>query len=137
MIESLVVLSIFIVLSSITLFSIKPQANMAGDEVFISQLKADLYYAQQFAISHQHEVKVNFIPEQNRYVVYERNDLPNIIDRKYPSSIEVLPGTLPLSFRFIANGNINTFGTFLIVTKTKTYKMTFLIGKGRFYVTEG
>ncbi|MDQ6599636.1 prepilin-type N-terminal cleavage/methylation domain-containing protein [Bacillus salipaludis] len=136
LIESLLVLAIFLILSSITVFSVKPQANRMEDETFISQLKADLFFAQQYAISHQHEVYVAFSENEYNYYIYERNDLPRLVERYYSNNIHVYPGTLSLYFRFLPDGNISKFGSFTIVTKDKQYRVTFLIGKGRFYVTE-
>lgn len=136
LIESLVVLSIFIIISSITVVSIKPQYYMADDETFISQLKADLYYAQQFAISHQKEVKVNFIPNRFRYIIYENNNSPNIVERQYSPNIHVSPGSIPLYFKYLPNGNVDQFGSLFFKSKEKSYRLTILIGKGRFYVAE-
>lgn len=136
LIESLVVLSIFIIISSITVVSIKPQYYMADDETFISQLKADLYYAQQFAISHQKEVKVNFIPNRFRYIIYENNNSPNIIERQYSPNIHVSPGSIPLYFKYLPNGNVDQFGSLYFKSTEKSYRLTILIGKGRFYVAE-
>ncbi|MGX6442735.1 competence type IV pilus minor pilin ComGD [Neobacillus sp. K501] len=136
LIESLVVLSIFIIISSITVVSIKPQYYMADDETFISQLKADLNYAQQFAISHQKEVKVNFIPNRFRYIIYENNNSPNIIERQYSPNIHVSPGSIPLYFKYLPNGNVDQFGSLYFKSTEKSYRLTILIGKGRFYVAE-
>lgn len=136
LIESLVVLSIFLIISSITVISIKPQYNMADDETFISQLKADIYYAQQYAISHQKEVKVNFAPNKNSYFIYEHNNSSNIVERQYSPSIQVSPGSIPLYFKYLPNGNVEQFGSLYIKSKEKSYRLTVLIGKGRFYVIE-
>jgi len=136
LIESLLVLSIFMIISSITVFSLKPQHSVLEDETFLTQLKADLYYSQQYAISHQHEVTVVFLPAQYRYYMLLRPDLPPIVMRNYSTNIYLVEGSIPLFFRFLNDGNVNQFGSFLIQTKNKTYQMTLLIGKGRFYVKE-
>ncbi|MFP5113585.1 competence type IV pilus minor pilin ComGD [Bacillaceae bacterium C204] len=136
LIESLLVLSIFMIISSITVFSLKPQHSVLEDEAFLTQLKADLYYSQQYAISHQHEVTVVFLPAQYRYYMLLRPDLPPIVMRNYSTNIYLVEGSISLFFRFLNDGNVNQFGSFLIQTKNKTYQMTLLIGKGRFYVKE-
>ncbi|MBV7507463.1 prepilin-type N-terminal cleavage/methylation domain-containing protein [Bacillus sp. sid0103] len=136
LIESLLVLSIFMIISSITVFSLKPQHSILEDEAFLTQLKADLYYSQQYAISHQHEVSVVFLPAQYRYYMLLRPDLPPIVMRNYSTNIYLAEGSIPLYFKFLNDGNVNQFGTFLIQTKNKNYQMTVLIGKGRFYVKE-
>jgi competence protein ComGD len=136
LIESLVVLSIFMIISSITVFSLKPQHSIIEDEAFLTQLKSDLYFAQQYAISHQHEVSVVFIPDQYRYYLVLRTELPPILMRNYSKNIYFTEGSLPLYFKFLGDGNVNKFGTFFIQTKNKRYQLTVLIGKGRFYVKE-
>jgi competence protein ComGD len=136
LIESLLVLSIFMIISSITVFSLKPQHSVLEDEAFLTQLKADLYYSQQYAISHQHEVSVVILPTQYKYYMLLRTDLPPILMRNYSKNIYLAEGSIPLYFKFLNDGNVNQFGTFLIQTKNKTYQMTVLIGKGRFYVKE-
>jgi competence protein ComGD len=136
LIESLVVLSIFMIISSITVFSLKPQHSVMEDEAFLTQLKADLYYAQQYAISHQHEVSVVFVPEQYRYNMFLRPEMPPIVQRNYSTNIYLAEGSIPLYFKFLNDGNVNKFGTFIIQTKNKIYVITVLIGKGRFYVKE-
>ncbi|KLT17006.1 competence type IV pilus minor pilin ComGD [Neobacillus vireti] len=136
LIESLVVLSVFMIISSVTVFSLKPQQPMIEEEAFITQLKADLYYAQNYAISHQHEVSVVFMPSQFKYYMYLRTDIPPFIVRNYSTNIYVKEGSLTFYFKFLIDGNVNKFGTLLIQTKRKDYRLTVLIGKGRFYVAE-
>jgi competence protein ComGD len=136
LIESLLVLSVFIIISSITAFTLKPQYLTIDDEAFLSQLQTDLLYAQQYAISHQHEVTVIFMSDQNKYNIYMRTDLPNIIERNYSTNLTVYGGSLPLFFKFLPDGNVNKFGSFYIKSSKKNYRFTVLIGKGRFYVIE-
>ncbi|WP_144547667.1 competence type IV pilus minor pilin ComGD [Bacillus sp. X1(2014)] len=134
LIESLLVLSIFMIISSITVFSLKPQRSVLEDEAFLTQFKADLYYSQQYAISHQHEVSVVILPSQYKYYMLLRPELPPIVIRNYSKNIILATSTLPLYFKFLNDGNVNQFGTLLIQTNNNTYQMTVLIGKGRFYV---
>jgi competence protein ComGD len=136
LIESLVVLSIFMIISSITVFSLKPEHSIIEDESFLTQLKRDLYFAQQYAISHQHEVSVVINPEQYRYYLILRTELPPILVRNYSKNIYLTEGSIPLYFKFLGDGNVNKFGTIFIQTKNKKYLLTVLIGKGRFYVKE-
>jgi competence protein ComGD len=136
LIESLVVLSIFMIISSITVFSLKPQHSLIEDKGFLTQLKSDLYFAQQYAISHQHEVSVVIIPEKYSYYLLLSTDLPPILMRNYSKNIYFTVGSLPLYFKFLSDGNVNQFGTLFIQTQNKRYLLTVLIGKGRFYVKE-
>lgn len=136
LIESLLVLSIFMIISSITVFSLKPQHTVMEDEAFLFQLKADLYNAQQYAISHQDEVSIAFFPTQYRYSIFLRPELPPIVNRNYSTNIYLSEGTIPLYFKYLSDGNVNKFGTLFIQTNNKKYVLTILIGKGRFYVKE-
>jgi competence protein ComGD len=134
LVESLTVLSIFMILSSITVFSIKPQYNSASDRAFISQLKADIYYGQQYAIAKQMEVRVAFFEQEHMYVIVAGNN--RIVERIHSPKIRVSQGTIQLYFIFNPNGNVDRFGTLFIRTPQKNYRLTLLIGKGRFYVIE-
>lgn len=134
--ESLVVLSIFMILSSITVFSLKPQYSTIEDEAFLTQLQADLYYAQTYAISKQMDVTVIFFQNQYYYYIYTVSGQPPVVERHYSKNYYLNEGSIPLSFKILKDGNVNKFGSFFIRAPKKTYKMTILIGRGRFYVTE-
>lgn len=134
--ESLIVLSIFMILSAVTVFSLKPQYTQLDDKVFMTQLKADLYYAQAYALSHQHEVFVMFTPYQYKYRISEQAGQTLLFERNYSKNFYLTEGSLPLTIKFLPNGNISKFGSIFIRTKNKTYRLTFLIGRGRFYVAE-
>lgn len=136
LIESLIVLSIFMILSSVTVFSLKPQHSIIDDEAFLTQLKADLYYAQAYALSHQMDVSVVFSPKDFTYSLMPRSGQEHLLDRTYSTEIEVAEGTIPIYFRYLSDGMVNKSGTFLIRSRDRTYMVTILIGKGRFYVTE-
>jgi competence protein ComGD len=109
---------------------------MLEDNEFLTQLQADLLYAQQYAISHQCEVLVMFTENHYEYSIYTRYDLPPIVERNYSTKIKVYGGSLPLIFKFLPDGNVSKFGSFYVRTSDKSYRITFLIGKGRFYVIE-
>jgi competence protein ComGD len=136
LIESLIVLSIFLILSLITIFSVKPQYEMTISEEFLTQLQADLFYAQQYAISHQKEVTIIILSDQHYYYIRERFDLPLVVERHFSQNIIVTPGSLPLSFKFLPDGNSSKFGSIYIQCGIKHFRMTFLLGMGRFYVIE-
>lgn len=136
LVEALLVLSVFMIISSITAFSLKPQYERAEIDAFLTQFEADLFYAQQYAISHQHEITINLQFSQHYYYVRDRYDQPQIIRRTYSEKINVIPLSQPFSFKFTGDGNINKFGVWDIQCGAKMYRMTFQIGKGRFYVVE-
>jgi len=136
LVESLLVLAMFFILSTVTVFSLKPQQSTMEDERFLSQLKADLFFAQNYALSHQQEILIYILPSQHKYVMYRRPDQPPLVEQSYSTKYLLTEGSLPLSFKFLPNGNISKFGSLFIYTSEKMYHLTFLIGRGRFYVTE-
>lgn len=136
LIESLVVLSIVVIITSSILFLIKPHQLFFESKLFLSQLQSDLLVAQQYAISHQREITVTIIPEQQYYYIRERYDAPFVIERYYSSEVIIQPGSLPLSFKFLPNGNANQIGSFYIQIGEVFYKFTMQLGKGRFYIVD-
>ena len=136
LLETLLVLTCFLIIASVTLVSLKPHYRLLNDQLFFSQLKSDLYYAQQYAISHQTEVTVIFVPNQHYYYMRDRMKTPYVIKRTYSEDISVMEGTMPHAFQFLGDGNITRFGSFLVRIGSKTFRVTFLLGRGRFYVAE-
>ncbi|MBY0122406.1 competence type IV pilus minor pilin ComGD [Bacillus sp. S/N-304-OC-R1] len=136
LIESLFVLSVFLLIASITAFLLKPQYTILERQHFISQLQADLLFAQAYALSHHLEVIVHILPEQNRYIIHEKQSERFLIEREIPDLITIREESMMLYFYFLADGNINRFGSFAIYAGKERYKFTFLIGKGRFYVAK-
>ncbi len=134
--ESLLVLSVFMIISSITAFTVKPQYEKAEVDSFLTQFQTDLYYAQQYSLAHQIETTVSIQADQHSYYIRTRFDQPLLVQRTYSNQIKVIPLSQPLFFKFTPDGNITKFGTLAIEADSKSYRMTFLIGKGRFYVTE-
>ncbi|MBA4535804.1 type II secretion system protein [Bacillus aquiflavi] len=136
LVETLFVLSVFFMIASITVFLLKPHFTKIEKEFFFSNLAADLYYAQIYAIAHQSEVTVNFLPDQQFYYFRSRHHQRHLLKRTYSKEILIYEGSINLNFRFLADGNINKFGSFFIRIHDNRYKLTFLLGKGRFYVVK-
>lgn len=136
LVEILLVFSIFMVISSVTIIQLNPKRNMFENHLFLTQLQSDLYFAQQYAISHQQELTVVFDVQQNRYYFRTKFDGSAIIERKFPPKVSVNYGSLPLTFKILPDGNVNQFGTLNITIDRKEYRLTFLLGKGRFYIVE-
>ncbi|WP_442594886.1 competence type IV pilus minor pilin ComGD [Neobacillus sp. D3-1R] len=136
LIESLIVFSMVAIISTGTLFFFKPHQLFFEKKLFLSQLLSDFYIAQQYAISHQREITVSIIPEQQYYYIRERYDSPIIIERNYSERIKIKPGSLPLSFKFLPNGNASQIGVFYIRIGDKSYQFTMQLGKGRFYIVD-
>lgn len=134
--ETLLVFSVFLLISSFPLFFLNPHAAWPEKQLFFSQFKSDLFFAQQYAISHQTVVRVNIMSEKNYYYFRENFNGAIIIEKQYSKEVKVTPGTMPLYFDITANGNLNQFGALFIRIDGATYRMVFLIGRGRFYVVK-
>jgi competence protein ComGD len=133
-IEILIVFSILAVISSVTFIQLNPNKNMLDHQIFLTQLQSDLYYAQQVAIAQQQEVTVVFDNQAKRYYTRLKFDSSSFIERKFPSNVSMKYGSMPLNFRILHDGNVSQFGSFFIYMDGKEYRLTFLLGKGRFYI---
>lgn len=137
LIEMLIVLSALFMLSMTTSILFTPQDDLIEKNLFLSQLKSDLLYAQVYAMSHQQKVTVHFVPKENYYYIRSANfNDENLIKRDYSEMIEVTKGSMELFFHFMPDGNIDNFGSIYFGIGKRNYRLMILIGKGRFYVTE-
>jgi competence protein ComGD len=137
MAEALITLSGFLIIVSLSITLMNPLLTVVKKENFFTILKADLYYAQLYALSHQREQWINIMGEDNRYYIYDsRYTLDLLVHRTYPADIAVKPGTMPLTFKFLPDGNINRFGTIIVHAYGDFYRITFQLGRGRFYVAD-
>lgn len=136
LIETLIVLTIFLVMSFSSVVLLQPTNQLLEKQLFFSQLKSDLFYAQQYAISHQEEVIVHIMPETNYYYITTRYKGPMLVERHYSPAVKVREGSMNLYFHFTKAGHTNKFGSFYIEIGGRLYRLTMLIGRGRFYVTE-
>lgn len=137
LIEMLVVLSAFIVLTISAAILFTPQEASLQKNLFFSQLKSDLLYAQQYAISHQEKVTVHIMPEKNYYYIRGTNYTDDyLVKRHYSKDVSIIEGSMKLYFQYMPDGNIDSFGLTHVMIGNRTYKLMVLIGKGRFYVTE-
>lgn len=133
LIESLFVLSIFLLIASLSLLLLRPHHSFLEKEMFFSQLKTDIYYAQHHALTSQKPVTMNFDPRRHYYYVRKYNG-ELLLERYFSDDITVAEGSLKLYLRFNADGNISEFGSLFIYIGDEMYRLTFLIGRGRFYV---
>jgi competence protein ComGD len=136
LIESLFVLAIFLIIASVSAICFKPQVELMESKAFLDQFQADLFYGQQFAISHQRPVSVIILPDQHSYYFRYSSTSPPFLSRYYPNTINLAPGTLSLFFDFTPSGSVSKSGTIQLQCGSKHYQLTVLIGKGRFYVVE-
>lgn len=136
MAEMLIALAGFLIISTVCLTLAVPVHQMAKRESFFTILKADLYYAQMYSISHQTEVTLTFMETENNYYAYDVFDKSRLAARSYQNDLKVVPGSMPLTFRFQPDGNVSRFGSFFILADGRRFRMTLLIGRGRFYIVE-
>ncbi|MBB5325223.1 competence protein ComGD [Anoxybacillus tepidamans] len=135
LIEMLIVLMIVSTLTILVIPRIDQLEKVKEETYMIEQLTDDLLYAQQYAMTHKTAVVVVFYNAQGRYRMTESYTLGRtLIDRTLPSQWLFELATLQNPLTFLANGNVNKSGTILIKNGKTTYKVVFLLGKGRFYV---
>jgi competence protein ComGD len=115
---------------------LKPAHHLLVKNLFFSQLKSDLFFAQQHSIARQEDVTVHILPDKHYYYIRSRFNGPILIERHYSENIQIWEGTLKLYFQYALDGNIKNFGSFYIKIDSHVYRMTIQIGKGRFYVVE-
>ena len=139
LIESIIVLSIFLLIASLSIFLIKPHYLLFEKERFISIFTSDILFSQQYAISQQRKLFVYIDLIENDYYVLDTVTNKRIIDREIPASVEILQGTLgkrEIEFFILRDGGTTKFGTFYFKVEQNQYKVVFQIGAGRFYVVK-
>ncbi len=133
--ETLIVLVIFVLLLSVTP-NLYPSFNKGMEErMFLFQLHEDIFYAQQYAISHEGLLYLHIDTRNKVYTVSSYNE-GMILERKIPADIQFSNATLGYSFHFNQYGNISKAGTMMIETSKGKYKLVLNIGKGRFRIEE-
>ena len=74
LIESIIVLSIFLLIASLSIFLIKPHYLLFEKERFISIFKSDILFSQQYAISQQKRLLVFIDSGENYYYILDEMD---------------------------------------------------------------
>ncbi|WMX58397.1 competence type IV pilus minor pilin ComGD [Peribacillus sp. R9-11] len=131
--ETLIVLVIFVLLSGIGLNLYPSFIKGMENKIFISQLKEDIFYAQQYAISHESLIYLHMDNTNRIYTVTSYKE-GVVLERSIPKDIQFLSGTLGLTFHFNQYGNASKAGTMMIDTTKGKYKLILNIGKGRFRI---
>jgi competence protein ComGD len=134
LIEMLLVLSAITVLMAVSLPSLSNLARQKTETYIITQLRDDLLYAQQYAMTHKTPVAVTFSESRPEYRMVETKTGKTIFTRTLPNPWKFQLTTLTLPLLFLENGNVNKAGALLLKRKESAYKIIFLLGKGRFYV---
>ncbi|MBB6444905.1 competence type IV pilus minor pilin ComGD [Bacillus benzoevorans] len=136
LIEMLFVLSVFLVMASVSAVWLRPQYLMFEKEKFYTQLKGDLLYAQQYAISRQQLVVVYMRPQENKYLIMESSGGKPIVEREISQAIKLGQGTLKPIFQFNKDGRIAQFGTIKFSAGEQNYVVTIQIGVGRIKIVK-
>jgi competence protein ComGD len=103
------------------------------NRLFLSQFHEDLFYAQQYAISHESLIYLHIDNAEKIYTVSSYKE-GIVLERSIPEDIQFLSGTLGFSFHFNQYGNASKAGTIMIDTSKGKYKLVLNIGKGRFRI---
>ena len=133
--ETLIVLVVFILISTLGLNLYPSFSKGMQNRMFLNQLNEDIFYGQQYAISHESLIYFYVDNEKERYTIYSYKE-EAIVERKIPPGIQFLKGTLGASFYFNQYGNASKAGTMTIDTSKGRYKLVVNIGKGRFRIEE-
>ncbi|WP_181502717.1 competence type IV pilus minor pilin ComGD [Paranoxybacillus vitaminiphilus] len=135
LIEMLIVLTIINVLLMLSIPKMDRLVEKKQTDYFIEQFKDDMLYAQQYAMTHKSSVIIVFYDQQPVYRITEESVFGRILlHRSYSDKLQIQPVTLQSPLIFLPNGNVNKSGTILVTYGKQTYKIVFLLGKGRFYV---
>lgn len=134
LIETLVVLFIVVSVTGIVLVSFRTLQASKQVDYFLEQFQKDLYFAQEYALTHHKEVRLLLNLPQHRYTVVADKE-GSLLSRVYDTQIGI-SSNFGKAVEFNPDGNIARFGTLTFQTPQGTYKMVFHIGKGRFYVEQ-
>ncbi|RFU61906.1 competence type IV pilus minor pilin ComGD [Bacillus sp. V59.32b] len=134
LIETLVVLTIFLLIFSLasSLFPHFMKNQETGQ--FLRQLSDDIHYAQAYAISHQQFIEVVIGASGETYHISKGVRMGKLYERKIPKDLVFKQGSMNLRIAFAPNGNSTSAGTWFIDSPLHSYKITFNIGKGRFRI---
>ena len=135
-VEMLLVLLLVSTITSVSILQLEPLVDSKKIDHFFDQFENDILFAQQYAISHSESIKVIFYEGQPTYRIILNGFGEPLLERTYDKRFNINPTTLNSSVVFRGSGNIKNPGTMLVTYKERTFKVVFLLGKGRFYVTE-
>jgi competence protein ComGD len=135
MIELLMVLSILVVMTGVVVINMVPMKDSREIKQFIQLLTSDLHYAQQYALTEQIKVQIKFNNASKQYTLEtDSRNKGKIKTIQFPEGVYFEELTSSLELEYGVNGTIQKGGTMLLRTKKETYKIVFLLGKGRFYI---
>lgn len=133
--EALIVLAVVFLVISLSFILLKRHDQYVARHLFFSQLQADFIYAQHYALTNQTPVFVNLVGINHTYYFTKKNG-EHLIAREFDRNISLSEGTQKLYFYINSSGHLNSFGSIYISIGDERYRLTFLIGRGRFYVVK-
>ncbi len=132
LIEMLLVLSMFLLLSMLSLRPISSLLIYQTEQNYLQEIASAILLAQTAAITHETPSKLTF-SSQALTIEYPDGKLEKITT---PASL-TFHVKKNENFSFQARtGKINRFRTLSIIGDTHHYQLVFQIGKGRFYIEE-
>ncbi|SDI32397.1 competence type IV pilus minor pilin ComGD [Natribacillus halophilus] len=136
--ELVVVLLIFSICLAIPTLSFVSQGEGREVEAFVSEFEQDMYYAQQQAMGKNIIAQINVQNSQRSYQVVVDEEIIKRVPFPEDVSFQWVSidfGNIPTgTLIFLTNGNTSTAGQFDIRSNRETYRVTLLVGSGRFYI---
>jgi competence protein ComGD len=133
LLETLLTASIFLILFPLVTLKVNEIYEAKQFNLFIDSFEATLYHAQMTALSEHRFVFVQM--NNTSHEVYTYNTFSERLQTlNVPSNVQFQRGNLSLTLRFSPDGNITQAGSLYILSNQLTYKLTLLLGQGRFYV---
>ncbi len=129
LLETLLVLSIFMLISFSTIYITNSQIEKREEKNFIRQLHLDLQQMQSLALAQSSYIYLEFYDEGRKYQVKNLNS--TLFKRSLPKDISLSKNSYLSTIGFHPNGAVNQFGVFRFETKNSTKKVTVNIGHGR------
>lgn len=135
LIESLLVLVIFMIFSLTVIVNLKSVQDHFIITQFFEQFEKDIFFAQQHAITDHERLLFIYSHASKSYSIRKSGTaVSKIISRNYNPSITLSNLTLPNSVAFDFQGNISDSGSILVEFSDQKYLIKFYLGKGRFHV---
>lgn len=137
LLEIMIVLAVFTVCFGAALIPLRTVAENVRDRQFFEQVERDLFAAQAYAVAKNKNVIVDFFETGgSHYHIYTyEQPRETIMLREIPDRF-LLDRQGINSITFLRTGTTNRFGTLYFTAGEKSTKLTFLIGRGRFYFSE-
>jgi competence protein ComGD len=133
LLETLITASIFLILFPLVTLKVNEVYEAKQLSQFIESYEATLYHAQMTALSEHRFIYVQM--NNTSHEVYTYSSWSKRLQTlSVPSNVQFQAGNLSLTLRFSPDGNITQAGSLYILSNQLTYKLTLLLGQGRFYV---